>query len=130
MTAVPAIGAEPIARLLQHPDRERPRLSEQTLPPLFRQGHRGAPSAGEINAFLADPKMKARRAELGGTVLPGSTADFGKLIAEETAMSAAWVFRTRTPSTATQGEVRRQSELRDTPEGLGAPMPPAGAPER
>ncbi len=28
--------------------------------------------------------MKARLAELGGTVLPGSPADFGKLIAEET----------------------------------------------
>ena len=38
----------------------------------------------EINAALADPKMKARLADLGGTVLPGSPADFGKLIAEET----------------------------------------------
>jgi tripartite-type tricarboxylate transporter receptor subunit TctC len=38
----------------------------------------------EINAGLADPKLKARFAELGGTVLPGSPADFGKLIAEET----------------------------------------------
>jgi len=28
--------------------------------------------------------MKARFAELGGTVLPGSSADFGKLIADET----------------------------------------------
>jgi tripartite-type tricarboxylate transporter receptor subunit TctC len=37
----------------------------------------------EINAGLADPKIKARL-ELGGTVLPGSPADFGKLIAEET----------------------------------------------
>jgi tripartite-type tricarboxylate transporter receptor subunit TctC len=37
----------------------------------------------EINAGLADPKIKARLAELGGTVLPGSPADFGKLIAEE-----------------------------------------------
>jgi tripartite-type tricarboxylate transporter receptor subunit TctC len=39
---------------------------------------------GEINAALADPKMKARLADLGGTVLPGSPADFGKLIADET----------------------------------------------
>ena len=28
--------------------------------------------------------MKARLAELGGTVLPGSPADFGKLVADET----------------------------------------------
>jgi tripartite-type tricarboxylate transporter receptor subunit TctC len=38
----------------------------------------------EINAGLADPKMKARIADLGGTVLAGSPADFGKLIAAET----------------------------------------------
>jgi tripartite-type tricarboxylate transporter receptor subunit TctC len=38
----------------------------------------------EINAGLADPKLKARLADLGGTVLPGSSADFGKLIADET----------------------------------------------
>jgi tripartite-type tricarboxylate transporter receptor subunit TctC len=38
----------------------------------------------EINAGLADPKMNARIADLGGTVLPGSPADFGKRIAEET----------------------------------------------
>jgi tripartite-type tricarboxylate transporter receptor subunit TctC len=38
----------------------------------------------EINAALTDPKMKARLADLGGTTLPGSPADFGKLIAEET----------------------------------------------
>ena len=37
-----------------------------------------------INASLADPKSKAQLAELGGTVLVGSPADFGKLIAEET----------------------------------------------
>jgi tripartite-type tricarboxylate transporter receptor subunit TctC len=39
----------------------------------------------EINAGLADTKLKARLADLGGTVLSGSAADFGKLIAEETA---------------------------------------------
>ena len=38
----------------------------------------------EINAALADPTIKARFAELGGTVLPGSPAEFGKLIAAET----------------------------------------------
>ena len=37
-----------------------------------------------INAGLADPKMKAKLAALGGTTLPGSSSDFGKLIAEET----------------------------------------------
>jgi tripartite-type tricarboxylate transporter receptor subunit TctC len=37
-----------------------------------------------INAGLADPKVKARLADLGATPLPGSAADFGKLIAEET----------------------------------------------
>jgi tripartite-type tricarboxylate transporter receptor subunit TctC len=36
------------------------------------------------NSALADPKMKARLADLGGTPLPGAPADFGKLIAEET----------------------------------------------
>ena len=38
----------------------------------------------EMNSALADPKMKARMAELGATALPGSPADFGKLIATET----------------------------------------------
>ena len=38
----------------------------------------------EINAGLADPKLKARLADLGGTVIAGSPADFGKLIADET----------------------------------------------
>jgi tripartite-type tricarboxylate transporter receptor subunit TctC len=38
----------------------------------------------EINAALADPSVKARFSDLGGTVLPGSPADFGKLIADET----------------------------------------------
>jgi tripartite-type tricarboxylate transporter receptor subunit TctC len=38
----------------------------------------------EINAGLADPKLKARIAELGASTLPGSPADFGKLIADET----------------------------------------------
>jgi tripartite-type tricarboxylate transporter receptor subunit TctC len=38
----------------------------------------------EINAGLADPKIKAKLAELGGMLIPGSPADFGKLVAEET----------------------------------------------
>jgi tripartite-type tricarboxylate transporter receptor subunit TctC len=38
----------------------------------------------EVNAALADPKFKARIADLGGIVAVGSPADFGKIIAEET----------------------------------------------
>jgi len=38
----------------------------------------------EINAALADPKIKSRVADMGGTVLAGSPADFGKFIADET----------------------------------------------
>jgi tripartite-type tricarboxylate transporter receptor subunit TctC len=38
----------------------------------------------EINEGLVDPKFKTRLADLGGTVLPGTPADFGKLIAAET----------------------------------------------
>jgi len=38
----------------------------------------------EINAALADPKIAQRVADLGGSVLAGSAADFGKLIADET----------------------------------------------
>jgi tripartite-type tricarboxylate transporter receptor subunit TctC len=38
----------------------------------------------EINAGLADPKLKARLAELGGVPIPMTPAEFGKHIAEET----------------------------------------------
>ena len=38
----------------------------------------------EINAGLADLRIKTRVADMGGTVLAGSPADFGKLIADET----------------------------------------------
>jgi tripartite-type tricarboxylate transporter receptor subunit TctC len=38
----------------------------------------------EINAGLADPKLKARFAELGAAVFPGSPSDFSKFIADET----------------------------------------------
>ena len=37
-----------------------------------------------MNAGLADPTIKARIADLGGTVLAISPAEFGKLIADET----------------------------------------------
>ena len=39
---------------------------------------------GAINAGLADPTISARLKDLGGIILPGSPADFGKLIAGET----------------------------------------------
>jgi tripartite-type tricarboxylate transporter receptor subunit TctC len=51
---------------------------------------KGTPAAvierlnGDIDAALADPALKARIADLGGTALIGSPADFGQLIAEET----------------------------------------------
>jgi tripartite-type tricarboxylate transporter receptor subunit TctC len=38
----------------------------------------------EINAALADPKVKARLADLGGILIPGTPADFGNVVAEET----------------------------------------------
>jgi tripartite-type tricarboxylate transporter receptor subunit TctC len=38
----------------------------------------------EINAALEDPKLKTRLVELGGTLLPASPADFGKLVADDT----------------------------------------------
>jgi tripartite-type tricarboxylate transporter receptor subunit TctC len=38
----------------------------------------------QINEGLADPKMKARFADLGGVPMPMTPADFGKLIADET----------------------------------------------
>jgi tripartite-type tricarboxylate transporter receptor subunit TctC len=38
----------------------------------------------EINAGLVDPKLKARLTDLGGMMLSGPPAEFGKLIADET----------------------------------------------
>jgi tripartite-type tricarboxylate transporter receptor subunit TctC len=38
----------------------------------------------EINAAFTDPRMKARLVDTGGAVLPGSPADFGRLMADET----------------------------------------------
>jgi tripartite-type tricarboxylate transporter receptor subunit TctC len=37
-----------------------------------------------INAALAEPELAARLAELGGTVIAGTPADFGRLVADET----------------------------------------------
>jgi tripartite-type tricarboxylate transporter receptor subunit TctC len=38
----------------------------------------------EVNAALADANIKARLADLGGVLIPGSPADFGKLVSDET----------------------------------------------
>jgi tripartite-type tricarboxylate transporter receptor subunit TctC len=38
----------------------------------------------EVNAILAEPKAKARFLEIGASLLPGSAAEFGKLVADET----------------------------------------------
>jgi len=38
----------------------------------------------EINAALADPKLKARLVEMGGVTIPMTPAEYGKLIADET----------------------------------------------
>jgi tripartite-type tricarboxylate transporter receptor subunit TctC len=37
----------------------------------------------EVNAGLADSRLKARLADLGGTPIPGSPADYGKLLSAE-----------------------------------------------
>jgi tripartite-type tricarboxylate transporter receptor subunit TctC len=55
----------------------------------------------EINAGLADPKIKARLADLGGDVLALSPADFGKLVADET---EKWATSSG-PSTSRRTEV-------------------------
>src|SRR5262245_54738137 len=53
----------------------------------------------EINAAFADPKMRARVGDLGSTPLPGSPAEFGKLIADETGKWAKVVkFSRATPN--------------------------------
>jgi len=56
----------------------RPRRAQKYARRHRRQAHK------EVNAGLADPKLKARLADVGGAVLAGSPADFGKLIADET----------------------------------------------
>ena len=44
----------------------------------------------EINAALANPKMKARIAELGATAVPGSPVEFGKFVSDEIENGARW----------------------------------------
>jgi tripartite-type tricarboxylate transporter receptor subunit TctC len=47
-----------------------------------------------VNEALADPAMQAKLAELGGTLIPGTPEDFGKMIADETAKWAPVVKAT------------------------------------
>ena len=59
---------------------------------------------GTVNAVLADPKLKARFAELGGEPMPMTPAEFGKLVVTETEKWAK-VIRTANikPESATTG---------------------------
>jgi hypothetical protein len=54
----------------------------------------------EINAALEDPKLKTRLVDLGGTLLPGSPADFGKLVARCRSPRAARAPRAAMPPRA------------------------------
>jgi tripartite-type tricarboxylate transporter receptor subunit TctC len=56
----------------------RPRRTEATPAEIVNKLNK------EINAALADHKIKARLADLGSTPVVGSATDFGKLIADET----------------------------------------------
>ena len=62
----------------------RPAPSSASARPRPRRRTSSSRLNDAINAVLADPKIKARFADLGGTALPGSPAEFGKLIADET----------------------------------------------
>jgi Tripartite tricarboxylate transporter family receptor/Type VI secretion system effector, Hcp len=53
--------------------------------PETRAEHAGDKLNAEINAALADPKMRARLAELGGTSFANSPTDFVKFVADDTA---------------------------------------------
>ena len=57
-----------------------------------------------VNDALADPGMQAKLAELGGTLIPGTPEDFGKLIADETDKWAKVV-----KATGATAEIRRVS---------------------
>jgi hypothetical protein len=60
-----------------------------------------------MSAVLVDPKMKARVADIGGTPFVLSPADFGKLIAEDT---AAGIFRNFRSANSTGREDRYVSK--------------------
>ena len=80
-----------IRRAARHPERERirARLSRRARGSAWPR-RRQTPAEiierlnQEINAGLADPTVNARLADMGGMLLTGSPADFGKLIVDET----------------------------------------------
>jgi tripartite-type tricarboxylate transporter receptor subunit TctC len=79
----------------------------------------------EMNAVLADPKVKARLAELGSDALTGSPAEFGKLMADET---EKWAKVIRTANIKIAGGRRTRQPLWDTSPGsylCPARRPPA-----
>jgi hypothetical protein len=78
-----------------------------------------------INAPLVDPKMKARLADLGGTVLPLSPTDFGKLIADE---SEKWCKVIRTANIRAELRLRfHQRRATCLPLGNGHCVAPEGS---
>src|SRR5262249_17524548 len=75
-----------LARAAGPSDRQRicARLRVERLLRLRRTGKIVDKLNKEINAGLADPKLKTQLVDLGGIILGGSSADFGTLITEET----------------------------------------------
>jgi hypothetical protein len=92
----PKASSRRVARAAGHA-RVRARLRGQHLV-RPRRHRRHAPDVvarlnREINGALADATIKGRLKALGATVMPGTPAEFGKLIAEETEKWAAVVKR-------------------------------------
>ena len=81
---------DPLGRATGHPDCGRFRAGYEASAWFGVGAQRDTPAEivdklnGEINAGLADPKIKAQLADLGGTPLVVSPADFDRLIADET----------------------------------------------
>jgi tripartite-type tricarboxylate transporter receptor subunit TctC len=76
----------PVAAIIRVPNVlvVHPSVPARTVPEFIAHAKANAGKLNkEINAGLADAKFKARLADVGGTVLPGSPADFGKFIAED-----------------------------------------------
>ena len=91
LRALAVTTADALGRASGCPDRRRVRAGLRgervvwaSARPRTRLPRSSTSSTRRSNAALADPKIKARLADFGGTVLAGSPADFGKLIAEET----------------------------------------------